>query len=113
MFLGENQIIDIPADFFSSFQRLLWLNLDNNHIREIPRFSLARSIHTLSLSNNQIRTFPLEAVEALASLTWFTMRGNYIETIPEKSFGYKKRLDKLDIGEANSARRGPSEGSRT
>lgn len=99
LFLGENQIISLPDDFFSSFKRLLWLNLDNNHIREIPRLSLARTIHTLSLSNNQIRTFPLEAIEALASLTWFTIRGNYIETIPEKSFGYKKRMDKLDLGE--------------
>ena len=35
----------------------------------------------------------------MASLTWFTIRGNYIETIPEKSFAYKKRMDKLDLGE--------------
>lgn len=99
LFLGENQITDIPNDFFSSFKRLLWLNLDNNHIREISRHSLAVTIHTLSLSNNQIRAFPLDAIESLTSLTWFKLRGNYIETIPEKPFSYKKRLDKLDLGE--------------
>ena len=32
-FLGENQITQLPPDFFSAFKRLLWLNLDNNHIR--------------------------------------------------------------------------------
>ena len=79
--------------------RLLWLNLDNNHIREIPKHSLARTIHTFSISNNQVRTFPLEAIEALTSLTWFTIRGNYIETIPEAPFSYNKRLDKLNMGE--------------
>ena len=99
LFLGENQIINIPNDFFSSFKRLLWLNLDNNHIREVAQHSLAPTIHTLSLSNNQIRSFPLEAIESLTSLTWFKLRGNYIETIPEKQFSYKKRLDKLDLGE--------------
>ena len=98
-FLGENQITNIPRDFFSSFKRLLYLNLDNNHIRDIIPHSLAPTIHTLSLSNNQLRTFPLEAIEALTSLTWFKIRGNYIETIPETSFSYRKRLDKLDLGE--------------
>ena len=99
LFLGDNQIISLPDDFFSSFKRLLWLNLDNNHIREIPKHSLARTIHTFSISNNQVRTFPQEAIEELTSLTWFTIRGNYIETIPETPFGYKKRLDKLNMGE--------------
>ena len=98
-FLGENQITSIPTDFFSSFKRLLWLNLDSNHIRDVPPHSLASTINTLSLSKNQIRSFPLEAIETLTSLTWFKLRGNYIETIPEKPFSYEKRLDKLDLGE--------------
>ena len=70
----------------SSFKRLLWLNLDNNHIREVTPHSLSPTIHTLSISHNQIRSFPVDAVEALSSLTWFKLRGNYIETIPEQSF---------------------------
>ena len=90
LFLGENQLTSLPHDFFSSFKRLLSLNLDTNHIREVAPHSLAPTIHTLSLSSNQIRAFPLEAIEALTSLTWFKLRGNYIETIPEKPFRYGK-----------------------
>ena len=35
LFLGENQLTSLPHDFFSSFKRLLSLNLDTNHIREV------------------------------------------------------------------------------
>ena len=101
LFLGENQITTIPNDFFSSFKRLLWLNLDNNHIREVSSHSLASTIHTLSLSSNQIRSFPLEAIESLTSLTWFKLRGNYIETIPELPFRHVIRFEFLRRCTAN------------
>ncbi len=82
VFFGENDLGEIPSKFFSSFKRLLWLNLDNNHLRDVPLGSLPPSIVTLSVTNNYITKFPLEVTNNLPSLTWFTLRGNYIETLP-------------------------------
>ena len=30
LFLGDNDITELPSNFFNSFRRLLWLNLDDN-----------------------------------------------------------------------------------
>jgi len=73
---------------FSSFKRLLWLNLDNNHLRDIPVASLPPTIVTLSVTNNYITKFPLDVTNSLPSLTWFTLRGNYIETLPGTYFPF-------------------------
>jgi Leucine-rich repeat (LRR) protein len=72
----------LPAHFFGSFKRLVWLNVDNNHLRDLPVGSLPPSIVTLSATNNYITKFPMEITNNLPSLTWFTLRGNYIETLP-------------------------------
>ena len=82
LFLGSNDISHVPSRFFTSFNRLIWLNLDDNHIKDLPHNCLPPSILTLSLQNNHISKFPLELVDSLPALTWFILRGNYIETIP-------------------------------
>ena len=104
LFLGSNDITHIPSRFFTSFNRLLWLNMDDNHIRDLPNRCLPPSILTLSLQNNHISRFPLELVDSLPALTWCTLRGNYIETIPtaplysvSSSGGAKRHLDKVNI----------------
>ncbi|XP_059082371.1 chaoptin-like isoform X2 [Tigriopus californicus] len=99
LFLGNNDFIEVPANFFTDFKRLLWLNFDDNHLRTIPPHVLPASLLTLSLANNLISKFPFESVNHLPSLTWFTIRGNHIEAIPTEPFQYFKRLDKLDMGE--------------
>lgn len=35
----------------------------------------------------------------LQDLNWLTLRGNYIEAVPRRPFQYRKRLEKLDLGE--------------
>ncbi|QQP52284.1 Uncharacterized protein FKW44_004393, partial [Caligus rogercresseyi] len=99
LFLGGNDLKEIPPYFFSTFKNLTWLNLDHNHISNIPGNSLPSTLVTLSLSYNLIHKFPSEAISGISSLTWFTIRGNYIEQIPEIPFGKSQRLDKLDMGE--------------
>ena len=85
-FVGFNDILEIPERFFSSFNKLFWLNLDNNHIRSLPTGSLPPSLLTLSIQNNHISKFPMEVVDGLPTLTWCNMRGNYIESIPTNPF---------------------------
>ena len=104
LFLGSNDISHVPSRFFTSFNRLIWLNLDDNHIKDLPHNCLPPSILTLSLQNNHISKFPLELVDSLPALTWFILRGNYIETIPtiplpsviQKEIN-KRHLDKVYI----------------
>ena len=100
LFIGFNDIVEIPPRFFSPFNKLFWLNMDNNHIRDLPAGSLPPSLLTLSLQNNHISKFPLEVIDGLPTLTWCTLRGNYIESIPNQPFKYgSKKFDKLDLGE--------------
>jgi Leucine-rich repeat (LRR) protein len=85
----------------SSFKRLLWLNLDNNHLRDVPVASLPPTIVTLSITNNYITKFPLDVTNSLPSLTWFTLRGNYIETLPGLIFGFNflvKQNNRVEFG---------------
>ena len=105
LFLGSNDITTVPSSFFTSFSRLIWLNIDDNHIKDLPQNCLPPSILTLSLQNNHISKFPLELVDSLPSLTWFILRGNYIENIPTNPLlsvsrhdgGGKRHLDKVRI----------------
>ena len=82
LFLGSNDISHVPSSFFTSFNHLLWLNLDDNHIRDLPDGCMPPSVLTLSIQNNHISKFPIDLVDSLPALTWFTLRGNYIESIP-------------------------------
>ena len=103
LFLGSNDITVVPPSFFTSFSRLIWLNIDDNHIKDLPHNGLPPSILTLSLQNNHISKFPLDLVDSLPSLTWFILRGNYIENIPvdplpsvmQHDGGGKRHLDKV------------------
>lgn len=99
IFLSENDITRIPATFFKSFRRLIWLDLAKNHIKQVDPGSLPSSLTTLSLSHNHIVKFPMELTDTLPELTWYNLRGNYIETIPLEPFHNLRQLDRLDLGE--------------
>ena len=70
IFLGENDLTKVPPSFFKSFRRLIWLNLDKNHLKEVEPGSLPPSLTTLSLSHNHFAKFPLDITDSLPDLTW-------------------------------------------
>lgn len=70
IFLGENDITQVPPTFFKSFRRLIWLDLDKNHIKEVAPGALPPSLTTLSLSHNHLTKFPLQLTDTLPELTW-------------------------------------------
>lgn len=109
LFLGENDITEIPAETsehisknlhgLRTFKSLIWLNLDGNRIYKIHKHSLPLTLQTASISHNMIENFPLEIVASLPHLQWLYLRGNHIKTIPEHTFTRKLWLEKIDLGE--------------
>ncbi|XP_034933907.1 chaoptin [Chelonus insularis] len=78
-FFGENCIAEIPR-VLSRFHNLVWLNLDDNNIVDVPESSLPKNIRTLSLNNNLLENFPI-SISKLAVLSWLYLRGNSIKVL--------------------------------
>ncbi|CAH1112884.1 unnamed protein product [Psylliodes chrysocephalus] len=109
LFLGENDIIEIPSDFsdhtsknsrgLHRFKSLIWLNLDGNRIHKIHKRSLPTALQTISVSHNLIETFPIDLVATLPQLQWLYLRGNHIKMLPEHTFPKRLWMEKIDLGE--------------
>lgn len=55
-------LTELPANFFTIFTKLKWLDLRNNQITNLPLKGLAKheNIRYLLLENNQIKKLPVE-----------------------------------------------------
>ncbi|KOC63360.1 Leucine-rich repeat-containing protein 40, partial [Habropoda laboriosa] len=95
-FFGDNSIIEIPK-IFSTFESLVWLNLDNNNIEEFSEDSLPRNMHTLSLNSNLLKSFP-SSLKALKDLTWLYLRGNNFKNLELPDF-QSSNLELVDVSE--------------
>ncbi|XP_053995102.1 chaoptin-like isoform X1 [Hylaeus volcanicus] len=95
-FFGDNSIIDIPKSF-STFESLVWLNLDNNNIEELSEDSLPPNMHTLSLNSNLLKTFP-SSLKTLKYLTWLYLRGNDFKYLELPDF-QSSNLEFIDVSE--------------
>lgn len=108
LFLGENDIIEVPPYNGHSYRNqhglhqlkaLTWLNLDGNKIQKIHKESLPQNLQTLSVSHNILQSFPAESVSVLQHLQWLYLRGNDIRSIPERGFPNKMWIEKADLAE--------------
>ncbi|XP_015126980.1 chaoptin [Diachasma alloeum] len=95
-FFGENSIVEIPR-VFSHFENLVWLNLDNNDIQDIPSTSLPPNIRTMSVNNNLLSSFPL-SIGDLPVITWLYLRGNSMRILELPDFK-SSVLELLDVSE--------------
>lgn len=61
IFLEGNFLSHLPEDFFWKLPKLMWLDLRNNLLEEIPK-SIARhgNLENLLLTNNNLRKLPNE-----------------------------------------------------
>ncbi|CAD7085443.1 unnamed protein product [Hermetia illucens] len=92
-FLPSHQICS-----FSRLKRLMWLDLSNNRISQLPRTSLPRTIVTLDVSRNIISTFPQQLFDHLHDLRIISLRDNLIRSISCKEIHAKRiHLEKLDL----------------
>lgn len=56
--LAGNSIDAIPFKLFSSFGRLVWLDLSSNFIRNVSHEQLPPNLQTLILMKNRFQHFP-------------------------------------------------------
>ncbi|CAH1119390.1 unnamed protein product [Phaedon cochleariae] len=106
LFLGENDIVEIPADLSSKkshglrqLKSLIWLNLDGNRIYNLQKLSLPATLQTASLSHNLIDIFPTHILSSLPQLQWLYLRGNHIKTLPDHTFSKRLWIEKIDLAE--------------
>ena len=95
-FFGDNSITSIPRSF-STFDALVWLNLDNNNIVDIPEGVLPTNLVTLSLNTNLFKSMPT-SVASLSYLNWLYLRGNDIRHLELPEF-VSDELEMLDLSE--------------
>lgn len=74
-FLGENELSQLRAGTFSSFHRLVSLNLDGNQLRQLPADAVPEQLQMLTVNGNQLRQLPLLALRKLRRLNWVYFRG--------------------------------------
>ncbi|KAG7209858.1 hypothetical protein KM043_011460 [Ampulex compressa] len=95
-FFGDNSITEIP-EMFSTFEALVWLNLDNNNIEELREESLPRNMHTLSINSNLLKSFP-SSLANLKDLTWLYLRSNDLRNLELPDFK-SSNLELIDVSE--------------
>jgi hypothetical protein len=107
LYLNNNQIRELPANFLNNANALTWLDLGDNQIRELPADFLnnANSLTKLYLNNNQIRELPADFLNNANALTDLDLLKNqfkyqehmYFHRIPLVKNKY--RYDELYLGD--------------
>ncbi|XP_014613573.1 PREDICTED: chaoptin [Polistes canadensis] len=95
-FFGDNSIIEVPK-IFSTFESLIWLNLDNNNIEHLSEESLSPNLETLSMNNNLLKSFPT-SLGTLTNLDWLYLRGNDMKQLELPVFR-SSSLESIDVSE--------------
>ncbi|CAB0028563.1 unnamed protein product [Trichogramma brassicae] len=95
-FFGDNSISAVPRSF-STFAALVWLNLDNNNMADLPEGVLPPNLVTLSLNLNLFESMP-RSLASLAFLNWLYMRGNDIRRLELPQFA-SQELEMLDVSD--------------
>ncbi|CAG9092811.1 unnamed protein product [Plutella xylostella] len=83
--LGYNELSALPLDALRPLRALNWLNLQNNHIGELPADAewgaLGDSLTSLSLSNNELVVLHGGALAGLRRLTRLELDGNRLRAL--------------------------------
>ncbi|GBP32442.1 Leucine-rich repeat-containing protein 27 [Eumeta japonica] len=98
LYLQNNKIKLLPDDFFESLPNLMWLDLRDNELRELPKFILNHpSLTHLLLQNNKLTSLPPE-LGTVHSLKILQLSGNALSYPPQEivKSGTKKILDFLN-----------------
>uniref|UniRef100_A0A7E4UZ38 Leucine-rich repeat-containing protein 1 n=1 Tax=Panagrellus redivivus TaxID=6233 RepID=A0A7E4UZ38_PANRE len=65
LFLNNNQLKQLPAKLFDSSKRLLYINLDDNKLKQLPKNLLSHKYLTyISVMNNELEKMDEEALQA-------------------------------------------------
>eukprot|EP00043_Microstomoeca_roanoka_P028114 m.16916 g.16916 ORF g.16916 m.16916 type:complete len:311 (-) comp8178_c0_seq1:218-1150(-) len=84
LYLSSNAIDRLPDDLFLALPQLIYLDLRNNRITQLPKtISHAKNLKTLLLGNNRITSLPAELGD-LQALTGLNLAGNPIFLPPDE-----------------------------
>ncbi|XP_044016215.1 lutropin-choriogonadotropic hormone receptor isoform X2 [Aphidius gifuensis] len=94
--LRRNRLAVINGGAFTNLSNLRILELDDNHLLEIPEaISNLKNLTDLSISNNKIRGLGIGVFHENVNLVSLDLRGNPIKTIYWEVFINKSKLRKL------------------
>lgn len=101
LYLGNNQINDLPRNAFVALPKLHVLNLANNQLSIIPFqvFQMLNTLQYLDLSSNQLVTFLDNFFIKNEALTVLNLRNNSIDRILKNSLYGLMHLIELDLSE--------------
>ncbi len=99
LFLGNQQLTELPPGIFSGLSSLYRLSLSENQLTELPPdvFSVLSSLYSLSLENNQLRELPPGMFSGLSSMASLYLHGN-----PGSPFALTLELARTDSDDPTS-----------
>jgi len=94
--LKREHLKNIPAEVFSSFKNLQYLDLSKNSLTELPpEIGNLKNLKHLNLSKNKLSTLPPE-IGKLESLKELVVNQNNIASLPDE-IGDLKKLEFFDL----------------
>ncbi|KAG8260799.1 biological adhesion [Homalodisca vitripennis] len=97
LFLGENDLQELPLGALVSLRRLAWLNLDHNKLRTVRAENLPESLQTLSVQHNYLSELP--DIEPLYRLVRLCLRGNNLRSVTLRPVHRRRQFEKVDLGD--------------
>ena len=100
--MSANQLALLQDRVFEDLPDLVYLNLENNHIVDLPsakRVGLSPGLSVLDLDRNSIKHITYESLKGYTNLTKLYLRHNNIYKITDDAFKPLSRLKTLDLRE--------------
>ena len=93
-------ITSLYEDDFAGLHNLMYLNLGDNRIRQLPPgvFSDLSLLTSLQLRENQIRELPVGVFSGLLALESLALQNNQLRSLPEGIFAGLSNLKRLQLG---------------
>ncbi|KAG8260801.1 biological adhesion [Homalodisca vitripennis] len=98
LFLGENDLQELPLEVLVSLRRLAWLNLDHNNLRTVRVENLPESLQTLSVQHNYLSELP--DIEPLYRLVRLCLRGNNLRSVTVRPVHRRRQKLTVTMGES-------------
>ncbi len=97
LYLNGNRIADLSVESFAELPELQTLYIFDNHISAVPAGTFAHmsSLKRMILAENRITTLPSGAFAGLDSLEWLVLDNNRIGTVPANTFAGLESLTRL------------------